>query len=48
MVGRMIDRAADFCKYASDTDYPGTVMAGPLSIDEAIFDGLDDEQQTDS
>jgi four helix bundle protein len=21
MLGRMIDRAADFCKYASDTDY---------------------------
>jgi hypothetical protein len=39
MVGRMIDRAADFCKYASDTDYRGTVMEGPLSIDEMLFDG---------
>lgn len=25
MLGRMIDRAADFCKYASDTDYRGAV-----------------------
>ena len=25
MLARMIDRAADFCKYDSDTDYRGTV-----------------------
>ena len=42
MVGRMIDRAADFCKYASDTDYRGTVMEGPASLDEALFNDLDD------
>jgi four helix bundle protein len=46
MIGRMIDRAADFCKYASDTDYRGTVMEGPLGIDEMLFDGLDDEPNT--
>ena len=47
MVGRMIDRAADFCKYASDTDYRGTVMEGPLSVDEMLLNGLDDEPETD-
>ena len=48
MVGRMIDRAADFCKYASDTDFRGTVMEGPLTIDEMLFDGLDDQQETNA
>ena len=42
MVGRMIDRAADFCKYASDTDYRGTVMEGPASLDDALFNDLND------
>jgi len=42
MIGRMIDCAADFCKYASDTDYRGTVMEGPVSLDEALLDDLDD------
>jgi four helix bundle protein len=42
MIGRMIDRAADFCKYASDTDYRGTVMEGPASLDKALLDDLDD------
>jgi four helix bundle protein len=42
MVGRMIDRAADFCKYASDTDYRGTVMEGPNNSDDVFFDDLDD------
>jgi four helix bundle protein len=37
MIGRMIDRAADFCKYASDTDYRGAVMEGPLSVDEIFL-----------
>ena len=36
------------CKYASDTDYRGTVMEGPLKVEETIFDGLDDEQQTNA
>jgi four helix bundle protein len=48
MVGRMIDRAADFCKYASDIDYRGKVEEGPLGIDDMPFDGLDDEQETNA
>ena len=42
MLGRMIDRAADFCKYASDADYRGTVMEGAVSFDEVLFDDLDE------
>jgi four helix bundle protein len=42
MLGRMIDRAADFCKYASDTDYRGIVMEGPASFDEVLFDDVDE------
>src|ERR1700747_3539210 len=42
MIGRVIDRAADFCKYASDTDYRGTVREGPASLDEELLDDLDD------
>jgi four helix bundle protein len=45
MLGRMIDRAADFCKYASDTDYRGTVMEEPLALDDALFDHLEDGTQ---
>ena len=41
MLGRMIDRASDFCKFASDTDYRGTVMEGATNLDEALFDDLD-------
>jgi hypothetical protein len=26
----------------------GTVMEGPLSIDEMLFDGLDDQQETNA
>ena len=48
MVGRMIDRAADFCKYASDSDYRGTVMGGPLTIDEMLFDWPGDEQDANA
>jgi four helix bundle protein len=48
MVGRMIDRAADFCKYAADTDYRGTVMEGPLNTDETFLDGLEGEQETNA
>ena len=29
MLSRMIDRASDFCKYSSDTDYRGTIMEEP-------------------
>src|SRR6202048_538688 len=29
MLARMIDRASDFCKYSSDTDYRGTIMEEP-------------------
>jgi four helix bundle protein len=42
MLGRMIDRASDFCKFASDTDYRGTVMEGSMDLDEALLDDLDD------
>jgi four helix bundle protein len=42
MLGRMIDRASDFCKFASDTDYRGTVMEGSMNLDEALLDDLDD------
>jgi len=29
MLARMIDRASDFCKYSSDTDYRGMIMEEP-------------------
>ena len=29
MLARMIDRASDFCKNSSDTDYRGTIMEEP-------------------
>jgi four helix bundle protein len=29
MIGRMVDRAPDFCKYASDTDYREIVLEDP-------------------
>ena len=45
MLGRMIDRAADFCKNASDTDYRGMVMEGPLTLDDAFFDHSEDGTQ---
>jgi hypothetical protein len=31
MLARMIDRAADFCKYDSDTDYRGMVAEDPAN-----------------
>ena len=34
MLARMIDRASDFCKYSSDTDYRGIVNEEPLIADE--------------
>ena len=29
MLARMIDRASDFCKYSSDTDYRGMILEEP-------------------
>jgi four helix bundle protein len=40
MPGRMIDRASDFCKFASNTDYRGTVMEGSTNSNEVLFDEL--------
>jgi hypothetical protein len=37
MLARMIDRAADFCKYSSDTDYRGIVNEKPLTGDDSLF-----------
>jgi four helix bundle protein len=37
MFARMIDRAADFCKYSSDTDYRGIVNEEPLIADDSFF-----------
>jgi four helix bundle protein len=34
MLARMMDRASDFCKYSSDTDYRGIVNEEPLIADE--------------
>jgi hypothetical protein len=38
MLGRMIDRASDFCKYDSDTDYRGIVMEEQSGWDDALID----------
>jgi four helix bundle protein len=37
MLARMIDRASDFCKYSSDTDYRGVTMEDPGSWQDEIF-----------
>jgi four helix bundle protein len=42
MLARMIDRAADFCKYSSDTDYRGIVNEEPLKADDSFFAELDE------
>jgi four helix bundle protein len=42
MLARMIDRAADFCKYSSDTDYRGIVNEEPLIADDSFFAELDE------
>jgi four helix bundle protein len=42
MLARMIDRAADFCKYSSDTDYRGVVNEEPPTIDDIFFGDLDE------
>jgi four helix bundle protein len=41
MLVRMIDRASDFCKYSSDTDYRGIVNEEPLLADDSFLDDLD-------
>ena len=43
MLARMIDRAADFCKYSSDTDYRGIVNEEPLTTDDLFFAELDEK-----
>ena len=42
MLARMIDRAADSCKYSSDTDYRGLVNEEPLIADDILFGDLDE------
>ncbi|MFY9983841.1 MAG: four helix bundle protein [Chthoniobacterales bacterium] len=42
MLARMIDRAADFCKYSSDTDYRGIVNEEPLLTDDVFIGDLDE------
>jgi four helix bundle protein len=41
MLARMSDRASDFCKYASDTNYRGTTSEDPLSWSDEIGDESD-------
>jgi hypothetical protein len=36
MLARMSDRASDFCKYPSDTNYRGTTMEEPLIWSDEI------------
>jgi four helix bundle protein len=43
MLARMIDRAADFCKYSSDADYRGIVSEEPLMPDDSFFAELDEK-----
>jgi four helix bundle protein len=43
MLARMIDRAADFCKYSTDTDYRGIVNEEPLMADDSSFAELDEK-----
>jgi four helix bundle protein len=42
MLARMIDRASDFCKYSSDTDYREIVKEEPLAADNLFFADLDE------
>jgi four helix bundle protein len=43
MLARMIDRADDFCKYSSDTDYRGMVREEPLTANDSFFAELDEK-----
>jgi four helix bundle protein len=42
MLARMIDRASDFCKYSSDTDYWGITMEEPRTWDDEVFGDSDE------
>ena len=42
MLARMIDRASDFCKYDSDTDYRGVVMEEPNNWEAPLFSDLNE------
>ena len=42
MLARMIDRASDFCKYSSDTDYREIVNEEPFLTDDSFLSGLDE------
>ena len=41
MLARMIDRASDFCKYSSDTDYREVINEEPLIAEDLSFGDLD-------
>jgi len=41
-LARVIDRADDFCKYSSDTDYRGIVKEEPSKTDDSFFGKLDE------
>ena len=41
MLARMIDRASDFCKYSSDTDYRDVVNEEPWGTDEPFVSHFD-------
>jgi four helix bundle protein len=42
MLARMIDRASDFCKYSSDTDYREIVNEEPSTAEDWYFADLDE------
>lgn len=41
MLARMLDRASDFCKYSSDTDYRGMTIEEPTIWHDEIFGDSD-------
>lgn len=42
MLARMIDRASDFCKYSSDTDYREIVNEEPSTAEDSYLANLDE------
>jgi four helix bundle protein len=42
MLARMLDRASDFCKYSSDTDYREIVNEEPSTAEDLYFADLDE------
>jgi four helix bundle protein len=42
MLSRLIDRASDFCKYSSDTDYRGLVNEEPSMAEDSLLEDLDE------